>query len=98
MKRQLRLVSKKLNPNQVGVTLGIFSAGLHAIWALIVLIGAEQIIFNWIFPLHFIDRGYTVISFNIITAIIMVILAFLCGYASGWIFAWLWNWVCKKVR
>ena len=85
-----------LNKNHVGLTMGIFVALLHALWAIIVAVGVAQVLLDWIFPLHFIDAIYSVMTFGFMTAILLVIMAFIGGYVMGWVFAALWNWISKK--
>ena len=91
-------MKSELNKNQVGLTLGIFIAALHALWAILVGIGSAQKLIDIILPLHFIDILCRVTDFVLVYAIILVILAFVSSYAIGWLFAALWNWVGKKVK
>lgn len=91
-------MKEHLNENKVGITLGIFFALLHAIWAILVGFGAGQKIINIIMPLHFIDIMVSIINFNFGVAILLIILAFLSGYISGWLFAAIWNLINKKIK
>lgn len=84
-----------LNANRIGLTLGIFIALLHAIWALLVGVGVGQEVLDWIFPMHFLSSIYTIIQFNVLTAIILIVMAFLAGYVMGYIFALIYNLVEK---
>lgn len=85
----------KLKKHQVGMTLAIAFAVLHALWAISVALGIAETYLNWILPLHFIQNIVPIISFNIVSAILLVIVAFICGYVVGWLFAWLYNAVGK---
>lgn len=78
--------------HKLGLTLGIFFAFLHAVWALLVGINVGQGVINWIMPLHFLDAIYNVLAFNFLTAVMLVVMAFIGGYVMGWIIGWLW---CK---
>ena len=86
-----------INKNALGLTLGIFSALMHAIWAIVVGIGIGQNIINFIFPLHFLNVVYQVTSFNFTTMLLLVIMAFVGGHIMGWLFATLWNYISKKM-
>lgn len=86
-----------INKNALGLTLGIFSALMHAIWAIAVGIGVGQNFINFIFPLHFLNIVYQVTSFNITTMLLLVVMGFVGGYVMGWIFAALWNYTSKKM-
>lgn len=88
----------KINANKLGLTIGLFATILHAVWAIIVAVGkdAMQSYLDWIFPLHFIGNVFQVISFNLASALILIVIAFAGGYACGWVLAKLWNLVEKK--
>ena len=87
----------KLDKNKVGLTLAIFFAAMHALWALAVALGVGQKFFDYVFPMHFLNNVYSVMAFNAGTAVLLVVMAFVCCYIMGWLFAALWNWVDKTV-
>ena len=91
-------MKEELNENRVGLTLAIFFALLHAIWAILVGFGAGQKLIDLVMPLHFIDMMIPTATFSIGTAVLLVILAFIGGYIAGWLFALIWNWVIKRVK
>lgn len=84
-----------INKNKLGLTVGLFAAILHAVWAILVGAGVAQTYLNWIFPMHFIGNIFEVVNFSLLTAVLLVILAFVGGYICGWILGALWNWVDK---
>lgn len=86
----------KLDKNHIGLTLGVFFAVVHAVWAIAVAVGIGASIVNFIFPLHFLDVAYSVIAFSIWSAIGLVVMAFISGYVCGWVFAAFWNLFGKK--
>lgn len=95
------MANQKISKNRAALTVGLFIALLHALWAIIVAIfpNAMQTYLNWIFPMHFIGNVFTILPFNILNAIILVIMAFIGGYVFGWLFALIWDWlVMKKVK
>lgn len=91
-------MKKEVNRNQLGLTIGTFSALWHAIWAVLVGVGFAKPLIDWVIPLHFIDMSYSITVFSLGSAVTLVILAFLGGYISGWVLAGIWNWASKKVK
>jgi len=81
----------KLKGHKISLVVGLFIAGMHALWAIAVALGIGQMYLNWIFPLHFLNNLYIVMSFNFLTALLLVVVAFIASYASTWLFVWLWN-------
>lgn len=88
----------KISANKLGLTLGIFCALLHLVWALVVLAGVAQGFLDWIFPMHFLDSVYSVTGFNAISALMLVVLALISGYVMGYVLGALWNYIDKKVK
>ena len=94
-------MADKISKNRAGVAVGLFVALLHAIWAIVVWIAPAtmQKTLDWIFPMHFINNVFQVMTFNLTNALILVIMAFIGGYVFGWLFAVIWDWlVLKKVK
>jgi uncharacterized protein YneF (UPF0154 family) len=87
---------KELDKNKVGLIAGIFLGLWHTVWSLFVLIGFAQTILDWIFWLHMVVNPYTVKSFSITTAILLIVVTFIVGYIGGFVFAALWNNMHRK--
>ncbi len=87
----------KVNKNQLGLTIGIFSALCHLVWTLAVAVGIQKFV-DWILLLHSIKLDLVLTSVAILNAVILVILAFIGGYIFGWVFGAIWNLVGKKVK
>ena len=81
----------KSKGHKIAIAVGLFFASLHALWALVVALGVGQTFMNWVFPLHFIDSLYTILQFNFISALMLVVMAFVGGYAVTWLFLWFWK-------
>lgn len=81
----------KINKNSLGLSLGIFAALLHAVWAILVAAGVAKSLLDWVLPLHFVGAMFSITSFSIVSAILLVVLAFVGGYVTGWVFAAIWN-------
>ena len=84
------------NKNRLGLTLGIFFAFLHFVWALCVALGIAQMYLDWIFPMHFIGNIFSIMDFNIGNAILLIVIAFIGGYICGWLVAWVYEWFQDK--
>jgi hypothetical protein len=86
----------KIDKNKLGITLAVFFGALHALWALAVAVNVGQKFLDFIFPMHFLSNVYSVMTFSIATALMLVVMATVCGYVMGWLFAALWNYIEKK--
>lgn len=88
----------KMNANKAGLALGVLFGLIHLIWALLVLItptGLKSAL-DWILGLHFMQISWSILSFDAVSMIILVVITFVCGYIIGWVFAKLWNWMHRK--
>ncbi len=81
----------KSRGHKIAAAVGLFFASLHVLWALAVALGLGQNFMNWIFPMHFIDNLYTVMEFNLTTAVLLAVVTFITGYFSAWLFLWFWK-------
>lgn len=87
-----------IKPKQLGLTLGIFFAVIHAIWALIVGLGYGQKFLSWIMSMHFMGAPMMIGGFTFGKAFVLIAVTFIAGYIFGWLFAVIWNWVSKKIK
>ncbi len=96
--RSLKGGEKMLDKNKIGLSVGLFLAMVHAVWALAVAIipGALQSFLDWIFDIHFLEPIWKLTTFNLINAIFLVIITFIIGYILGWVFVWVHNLYHKK--
>lgn len=81
----------KLKASRVGLVLGLFIAGLHLLWSIIVAIGWGQMLMNFISWFHMLSSQQQVAPFDLTAAFFMVLITFAVGYVIGWIFSTLWN-------
>ena len=88
----------KIDKNKAGLSLGVFFASVHLIWAILIAIipSLMQSFIDWIMALHFLGISITVQAFNIFNAVLLVIFTFIVGYVFGWLFGFFWNWIVKK--
>ncbi len=87
-----------LNKNKAGLALGLLFGALHLAWAILVALHWAKPFMDWVLHLHFMDWNYSMIGFNILTTLWLIILTFVIGYIVGWAFAWLWNWLHKSAH
>lgn len=80
-----------LDKKHVGLSLGIFFALIHAIWALIVAFGYGQALLDWILSMHSMTAVLVVGAMTLGRALGLIALSFVFGYVLGWLFAAVWN-------
>jgi hypothetical protein len=85
---------KKCHWNKPALVIGLFAAAMHIIWVLSVALGVGKTYLDWIFPLHLIANPYTVLPFNLGSALLLPVLAFVGSYLATLLFVWLW----KKIK
>ena len=81
----------RLNVGTAGLAVAGALAGWHLIWALLVAIGAAQVILDFIFWMHFITPVYVVEPFSLGRAIILILVTGAIGFFVGAGFALIWN-------
>ncbi len=89
---------KELDSNKTALIVGSFAGLVHLLWAVVVMLGFAQGWLDFIFSLHFLNNPYTVNSFEVTRAVMLVVVTFVCGYIGGWVFAWLWNSLLKAKK
>jgi hypothetical protein len=89
-------MNNKINANKLGLTLGIFLAILHIVWIILVALGVGKVILDWCLPLHFVGAMFSVASFSLWIALLLIIVSFISGYVCGFILAYIWNLLQKK--
>lgn len=86
------MVNQKLDEKHFALTVGSFSAAMHAVWAVAVALGYAPGLLSWIKALHFVTGGITVGgAFILTTAVLLIVVGFLMGTMLGWLFAAIWN-------
>jgi hypothetical protein len=81
----------RANPHSFGLVLGIFLAVWHALWSLLVWVGAAQPLIGFIFRLRMITPPYKIALFNLGTAAALVALTAVSGYVVGSVVGFIWN-------
>lgn len=80
-----------MSKNKFGLAVGSLFALLHALWSLTVAIMPEtlQSFLDWVMKLHHIGIPFTITTFHLMNALLLVILTFVVGYLLGWVIAFL---------
>ncbi len=86
---------KELNTQSVALIFGLFAAGVHLLWSLLIMLGMAQPFMDWIFWLHMLENPFRVVAFSFTTALWLIVVTFLVGYIAGWFFSLIWNRVHK---
>lgn len=80
-----------VNAHKVGLVFGVLLGGWHAVWALLVLTGVAQMMYDFVLWAHMIHLPITIGPFDIVAALTLVVFTGVCGYAMGYVGAWVWN-------
>lgn len=81
--------------HKVGLVVGGFAGLLHLVWSVLVATRLAQPLMDFILRLHFVEMPHTVGTFQLGTAIILIVVATVVGYIVGVVFSSIWNWVHK---
>ncbi|HET7798228.1 MAG TPA: hypothetical protein VFK72_10105 [Nevskia sp.] len=84
-----------LNPGKTGLTLAYFIAGVHFLWVLAIALGWAGSMVDFIFRVHMLSVPVTVLPFDILSAVELLIITAAVGYLVGYAFARVWNWTHK---
>lgn len=87
---------KELDKNTTGLILGTFAGLVHLLWAVIVGFGFGQVLLDFIYSMHFLNNPFSVSSFDVVRAVMLVVVTFVVGYVGGWVFAAVWNTLLEK--
>lgn len=85
-----------MNKNKAGLVFGLFFAFSHLVWSVLVGLGIAQAWLNFILNMHMINMPITIMPFNLIKAIGLIVLTFVLGYISGFVFAAIHNGLHKQ--
>jgi hypothetical protein len=82
-------------PKKLAMTFGSLLALMHLGWAILVASGFAQALYNWILQLHMLSIPITVLAFDPVMAVELIIVTFVIGYVGGWVIALVWNYFAK---
>ncbi len=78
----------KSRESKIAIAVALFVAALHALWAIAIALGIGQTYLDWIFPLHLLNNPFSVMSFSLLNAALLVVVAFLATYIAALLFIW----------
>ena len=80
-----------IDKNKTGLTFGFLISSLHLLWSILVALGIAQALLNFILNIHMLDVTVTVMPFDLVKALVLIIVTFIVGYVFGWLMAFFWN-------
>lgn len=83
--------AQAISGHKVGLVLGGFIGGWHAVWSTLVLFGWAQAVINFVFWLHFLTPPYQVGAFVPWRAALLIVFTAAIGYCAGCIIGAVWN-------
>ena len=81
----------QIDKNKTGLTFGLLISSLHLFWSVLVFLGMAQVLLNFILNLHMLNMPITVMPFNLVKALGLIVVTFVVGYIFGWLMAFFWN-------
>lgn len=84
-----------LNKNRLGLMFGALLSAAHLLWLVLVLAGVAQSVMDWIFAMHMMSFTYSILDFNYLHALILLVMTFAVGYVGGFFVATVLNWAKK---
>ena len=84
-------MNQHLNPTKTGLALGGLVGGLHIVWSILVAFGWAQSLVNFNLWAHMVSLPFVVKTFDLSTAVTLVVIAAIVGYVVGHVFALIWN-------
>lgn len=82
---------EKCSSLKIGLALGGLFALCHAVWAIAIAIsqaGMQKLV-DWIMKLHSMQMTVTIIPFDLVNSLILVVVTFVVGFVIGWLFSML---------
>lgn len=80
-----------MNKNKIGLILGSFAGLFHLVWGLLIVFGLAQPLLDFIYNLHSLNNPFTVMPFDLVRTLGLIVVTFLVGYVFGYVFAMIWN-------
>lgn len=87
-----------INKNKTGLTFGLLISFMHLIWSVLVALGLAQVLVDFILNIHMINVQVTIMPFDFVKAIGLIIVTFIVGYIFGWFMAFFWNKCFKEKK
>ena len=88
----------EINKNKTGLTFGFLMGFMHLFWSVLVALGIAQLLLNFILDVHMVNTSVTVMPFDLLKAVGLVVVTFVVGYIFGWLMAFFWNKCFKEKK
>ncbi len=73
----------EINKNRLGLWTGGLLSGFHLVWLVLVFTGVAKMLFDWILSMHMLSFSYSILEFNYLNGLILLVMTFVVGYAGG---------------
>lgn len=80
-----------LSKTRCGLMFGAALSAFHLCWLVLVVAGVAQPLLNWVLSMHFMSYPFSMLTFNYIDALTLLVMTFVVGYVGGYIFAMIMN-------
>jgi len=80
-----------MNKNKAALVFGSFIALIHFVWGLAIAFSWAQPWMDFVYKMHFLNNPFTVMPFDLMRILGLVVIAFVMGYIVGYVFAVLWH-------
>jgi hypothetical protein len=80
-----------INRSLVALSLGSFAGFTHLIWSILLAIGWAKPLLDFILNVHHISLNYSLLTFSLGRAVLLIVVTFAVGYVFGFVFATIWN-------
>ena len=84
-----------MNKRKMGLVLGSFAALMHLAWVVLIAFGWAQPLMDFVYKMHSLNNPFTVMQFDFMRAIGLIVIAFIMGNIVGNVFAMVWNKIHK---
>lgn len=80
-----------IDKHKTGLTFGFLVSSCHLFWSLLVALGVAQVLLEFVLSIHMLEMPITVMSFDLVKAIGLIVVTFIGGYVFGWLMAFFWD-------
>ena len=84
-------MNMQINKNKTGLTFGFLISVMHLFWSVLAALGIAQGLLDFSLGIHMLSLPITVMPFDFMKALTLVVVTFVGGYVFGWLMAFFWN-------
>lgn len=71
---------------------GTLLSAAHLVWLILVLAGVAQALMDWVLKMHQMTFSYSMLDFNYLNGLILLVMTFVVGYVGGYVLAAVLGW------